>query len=61
MLRYVVEHAGLALFAELGMVLFLIVFVSVLIGAIRRSKPEVERLSRMALDNEDTNQLEPRP
>lgn len=52
MLRSVMESANLFVFAEIGLALFFVTFVAIVIQAIRKPKAEVDRLSRMAMDED---------
>ncbi|MGM0558103.1 MAG: hypothetical protein ACQEVA_17085 [Myxococcota bacterium] len=51
MKREVVEAAGLEFFAELGLILFLLGFVSVLIRVALLKRDEVEHLESLPLDD----------
>ena len=49
----VVSHAGLAGYAEVGLVLFLVAFVLIVARLwLRRDHPHLVRMSRMPLDDE---------
>ena len=50
--RSVMESANLIIFAEIGLGLFFVTFVGIVIHAMRKPKAEVERLSRMAMDED---------
>jgi len=52
MLRSVVEAAGLSIFTQMALVIFLGVFVSVVIREALRSKGEVEKLSNLPREEE---------
>ncbi len=54
MLRDVVSESNLDLYTQLSLVIFFIVFVSIAIRTFRTSPTEIDRCSRMALDNQPT-------
>lgn len=53
MLRSVMESANLIVYAEIGLAMFFVTFVGIVVQAIRKPKAEVERLSRMAMEEND--------
>jgi len=53
MIQTIVENVGLTLFAEMGLVLFVIVFIAVVLNAVRRPRSEIEQLSQMALEEDE--------
>ena len=49
----VMSHAGLARYAEVALILFLIAFLAIVIRLFRRSnRDELERASRLPLDDD---------
>ena len=49
----IMSHAGLAGYAEVGLVLFLFAFVLIVVRLwLRRDRDHAERMSRMPLDDE---------
>lgn len=48
----IMAHADLAIFPEIAMVIFLAVFVLAMARLARRPRAEIERLSRMPLDDD---------
>ena len=57
MIQTIVENVGLTLFAEMGLVLFVIVFIAVVLNAVRRPRSEIEQLSQMALEEDELELL----
>jgi cbb3-type cytochrome oxidase subunit 3 len=55
----VMSHAGLALYAEIAMVIFLIVFVAIVIRLFRSKRSEMERHARMPLEDSEPPVKEP--
>ncbi|MGE5176940.1 MAG: hypothetical protein ACM3JJ_11260 [Hyphomicrobiales bacterium] len=49
----IMAHAGLALYAEIAMVLFLLVFVVVVVRIFRARKSDVERQARLPLEDDE--------
>jgi len=52
----IMSHAGLALYAEIALVIFLIVFVAVVVRLFASKRSDMERHARMPLD-----EAEPKP
>jgi cbb3-type cytochrome oxidase subunit 3 len=48
----VVGHSGLAIYAEIAMVLFLLAFAAVLVGIALRPRAELDRAARLPLDDD---------
>ena len=40
------------IFAEIALILFLLVFIGIVVQTLRRPREEMERLSRLPIDNE---------
>jgi hypothetical protein len=56
----VVSHAGLAVYAEVALVLFFVAFVVIGVRLlVRRDRHELERMSRMPLDDGAPESLRP--
>ncbi len=53
MLRSLMENANLFIFAEIGLVIFFVTFVAIVIHTLRKPKKEIDRLSRMAIDEDE--------
>lgn len=49
----IMAHAGLALYAEIALVLFLLVFVVVVVRIFRARKSDVERHARLPLEDDE--------
>jgi cbb3-type cytochrome oxidase subunit 3 len=56
----VMSHAGLAIYAEIAMVIFLIVFVVIVVRIATAKRSEMERRARMPLDDSEPTVKEPR-
>lgn len=52
MMHDVLASAGLAIFAEVGLIVFLAVFVIAAVRVLRRPQAEYDALSRMPLEDE---------
>jgi cbb3-type cytochrome oxidase subunit 3 len=50
----VMSHAGLARYAEVALILFLIAFAAIVIRLFRSPRREIERASRLPLERDDT-------
>ncbi len=56
----VMSHAGLALYAEIAMVLFILVFIAVVIRLFASKRSDLERHARMPLEDDAPAAKEPR-
>lgn len=52
MFKDVLRHANLSLYAEIGLVIFALVFVGVVIRTIAARRADVQRWSKLPLDDE---------
>ncbi|MEL6181975.1 MAG: cbb3-type cytochrome c oxidase subunit 3 [Myxococcota bacterium] len=50
MMREVMQNSGLELFAEIGLIIFFVVFVATVIRAFTMQREEVEHAERLPLD-----------
>ncbi|HUO09458.1 MAG TPA: CcoQ/FixQ family Cbb3-type cytochrome c oxidase assembly chaperone [Phycisphaerae bacterium] len=57
MLQQAIEHMGITGFAQIALVLFVSVFVSVLVREKFRSTGEVKHMSNLPLDNDDNGAI----
>jgi len=56
----VVSHSGLVIYAEVGLILFFLAFLAIMARLwLRRDRGELERMSRMPLDDEPRGSAEP--
>jgi cbb3-type cytochrome oxidase subunit 3 len=53
MLRDVVAGSGLAIFAEVALVLFFAAFVVIVVRVLRTRKEQIEALARIPFDDEE--------
>lgn len=56
----VMSHAGLAIYAEIAMIIFLLVFVAIVIRLFTSKRSDMERHGRMPLDDSEPAPKEPR-
>jgi len=60
-LSEIMSHSGLAVYAEVGLVLFLIAFVAIVVRTLWPSRrKELDRAGRLPLDHSDKNPKEPK-
>ncbi len=50
MMREVVQNAGLAWFAEVGLAIFVVAFVAIVARALLMKRSEIEHIERLPLD-----------
>jgi cbb3-type cytochrome oxidase subunit 3 len=55
----IMSHAGLAIYAEVALVIFLAVFVAIVIRLFRSKRSEMERRARMPLEDNEPTTKEP--
>jgi hypothetical protein len=53
MIKQLLEHADLAIFAEISLALFLAVFIVVVIRAIRHTRQEVDAMANLPLAGDE--------
>lgn len=60
MRKEIVENAGMTSFAEIGLIIFVIVFLAIFLRAILMNKDDVKHLENLPLEDGQDQQLSPR-